>query len=470
MKNFATRYDIYYLFGRSENTPQIPAHPNVHMLQVDTGDYYEHIPHKIYQGFKLLSYLNYDFVIKMDETIYIDKVDEFCNILHAELKGHAYISLNGSSRGDGTRMYLSTFHFGKVKEKLFNTTPTLMLNISYAGGPCYALRKDALTVLDKTVLDSTLCEDYAVGVCMHLNKIRLHDSQTIANKLIHDKENHSPLYYTFPSYTADPNFLKACWAFAPSEKTCTVLVHGGLGNQLFQIAMGIQYACKNNMKLQLGTMGNNVRPYYWGSLLQHYSRIVTSNITGKVYKESSFSYSEIPSFDSDVILNGYFQSSKYFKSIRRYVRNLVCLPDISGVLAKYRPITDKTVFVHARRGDYLNAIAYHGILGEDYYRAAVSKICELVPDAQFIVSSDDPQFWKETPIFTDLSVEHIDEDDITTFAIMTRAKNFIIANSSFSWWGSVIADSANVVAPRNWFGPNGPKDTADIYEPSWVVV
>lgn len=470
LQYLAIHTTIFYLFGESDTRPPVPDHPNVHILQVNTGDYYENIPQKMYQGFKHLSYLNFDFVIKIDETIYINNIEEFWSILNKDITEHAYISLNGTSPGDGTRMCLSTCHMGKVSETLFNTALAIIINIPYAGGPCYALRKDALFNIDKKILYSSLYEDYAIGMCMHLNGIKLHESETIAKHLLTDKINSSPINYLFPTYSADYDLMKRCWSFSSPEKTCTVLVHGGLGNQLFQIAIGIQYACKNNMKLQLGTVGNNVRPYYWGSLLQHYSHIVTSNITGKVYNEPSFSHSEIPSFDSDIILNGYFQSSKYFKFIRRYIRNLVCLPDISGVLAKYSPITDTTVFVHARKGDYLNALAYHGVLGEDYYRTAICKMRELVPDAQFIVSSDDPQFWKESPIFTGLSVEHIDEDDITTFAIMARVKNFIIANSSFSWWGAVVADATNVIAPRNWFGPKGPKDTADIYEPSWSVL
>ena len=469
----ADQYPIYYLFGMSDTKPPVPSHPNVHYLQVNTGDLYEHISQKIYQGFKFLKYLNYDFIVKIDETITINNVNEFITILNNDLENNAYISLNGSSMGDGKHVTLSTYHFGKVSDKQYNTAPAIVLNIPYAGGPCYALRKDAINLLQKSIMYSTLYEDYAVGLCMYVNKIKLHNSRIIDRKLLIDKLNPSPIYLRFPPVENSAQFLTTlakCWSFVPSEKKCNVIVNGGFGNQLFQIAMGINYAYVNNMRLELSMVTNNVRPYYWDSLLKHYSTFITPPTSGIMYNETAFSYKEIPVYDSDIIIKGYFQTSKYFQQIRNNITKLVCLPNITKVLAKYRPITANTVFVHARRGDYMNAIEYHGILGEDYYTAALNKIREIIPDPHFIVSSDESTFWKSSPIFKSSSVEYIDEDDINTFAIMTHIKHFVIANSSFSWWGAIMADASTVIAPRNWFGPTGPKDTSDIYEPSWFVL
>ena len=53
---------------------------------------------------------------------------------------------------------------------------------------------------------------------------------------------------------------------------------------------------------------------------------------------------------------------------------------------------------------------------------------------------------------------------------MTMCKHFIIANSTFSWWGCMLngEDNEMVIVPKIWFGENGRKDYEDIYEDSWI--
>jgi len=52
---------------------------------------------------------------------------------------------------------------------------------------------------------------------------------------------------------------------------------------------------------------------------------------------------------------------------------------------------------------------------------------------------------------------------------MSWCNGHIIANSSFSWWGSYLGGSTTV-APKNWFGPKGPQDWSDIYREGWILV
>ena len=51
---------------------------------------------------------------------------------------------------------------------------------------------------------------------------------------------------------------------------------------------------------------------------------------------------------------------------------------------------------------------------------------------------------------------------------MMNCKNFIIANSSFSWWSAWLSPEKNktVIAPKKWFNQN--IDTSDLIPDNWV--
>ena len=55
--------------------------------------------------------------------------------------------------------------------------------------------------------------------------------------------------------------------------------------------------------------------------------------------------------------------------------------------------------------------------------------------------------------------------------LMSRCRDFIIANSSFSWWGAWLADYNKVIAPTKWFGPNNAdKNTRDLFCSDWITI
>ena len=54
---------------------------------------------------------------------------------------------------------------------------------------------------------------------------------------------------------------------------------------------------------------------------------------------------------------------------------------------------------------------------------------------------------------------------------MSQCKDFIIANSTFSWWGAWLANKGKVIAPKKWFGPNNSHlNIKDLYPEHWEII
>ena len=86
-----------------------------------------------------------------------------------------------------------------------------------------------------------------------------------------------------------------------STTICLFRVKGGLGNQLFQIAAGINYALKHNIRVVFvsNNDGNNKRSFYWNSLFNHLPHTFDTFMNNQ-YCEKEFHYEEIP-FNNDNI-------------------------------------------------------------------------------------------------------------------------------------------------------------------------
>jgi hypothetical protein len=261
--------------------------------------------------------------------------------------------------------------------------------------------------------------------------------------------------------------------------SCYILLSGGLCNQLFEIAAAYAYCRRNRYTLQISPNTFGGRPTYWESYLHACKKYVSHLGYDPRYgwKEPHFHYAPIPV--GKTVLYGYFQSSKYFQDYAAEIRDLFDPhPTIKrSVQEKYGNLLQKkenTVIIHVRRTDYVIPIhnGFHGILDMDYYRRAIVRMKELLPDPHFLIFSDDIAWCNQQKYFTDLGnrITFVDEpDDCKSLYLMSQFRHYIMANSTFSWWATWLGEpSEHVIVPDRWFGPRGHQDWEDIYEPHWI--
>ena len=140
-----------------------------------------------------------------------------------------------------------------------------------------------------------------------------------------------------------------------------------------------------------------------------------------------------------------------------------CKAMISGV--------DNPIALHVRRTDYVTNSANHPPCTLEYYEEALKNFDD---DRNVIVFSDDPAWCNEQDLFAgDRFLISENEDNRVDLCLMTLCSDFIIANSSFSWWGAWLANRGKVIAPSRWFGTEGyTKDhnTKDVVPETWTRI
>ena len=277
------------------------------------------------------------------------------------------------------------------------------------------------------------------------------------------------------------------------EPLIVIQLSGGMGNQMFQYALYLQLkALGRNVKIDDKTeyQGSNVRPIRLSvfdakyaipseaemtALTDSYMDIV-SRIRRKLTGRQTAAYVEnSPLFDAKVLEKerayfiGCWQSEKYFKDIKEEVRKAFTFRNIK-LYPKMKEYEEKmqntnSVSLHIRRGDYLQVSeVYGGICTEEYYAKAMKQMEEDITDCHFFVFTNDVAWVKEHYQQENVTiVEGNDEDTgYIDMYLMTQCKHYILANSSFSWWGCYLNPSKEkkVIAPSQWF--NG-RDCRDIY-------
>jgi hypothetical protein len=263
-------------------------------------------------------------------------------------------------------------------------------------------------------------------------------------------------------------------------------IFGGLGNQLFCYAAARRLAYANNAELVIDADSGFVRDDYQRRYQLSHFNIPYRNATSverlepfsrvrrylkrginrwRKFEERSFIQQEGIDFDhrllavkpyGTVYLEGYWQSEQYFKDveplIREELRIISPVDEINVAMAK-RMNGCLAVAVHVRFFDAPQERGVHNAPA-DYYKQAVARMESLKPDAHYFVFSDQPAAARTCiPLPDDcitlVSHNQGEENAYADLWLMTQCQHFIIANSTFSWWGAWLKESPGklVIAP-----------------------
>jgi hypothetical protein len=294
-----------------------------------------------------------------------------------------------------------------------------------------------------------------------------------------------------------------------------VRLSGGLGNQMFQYAVGRQVADRHKTIAKLDVSNFEIYQYRHYSLhcfhiceyiatraevesLYRESKLLTNLFARKIMgrfgierryffrspflvEEKSLSFDATPlQRNGDMYLMGYWQSEKYFYKIREL---LLCEFEVKYKQDRHsREISDviqstNSISLHVRRADYVQNPHYNKIYGtcdQDYYSRAIQHIVERVSSPHFFLFSDDPDWVKrELKLeFPATVIEHNGpERSYEDLRLMSQCQHNIIANSSFSWWGAWLNQNPHkiVVAPTRWFADEARNAQAgDIVPEAWI--
>lgn len=274
--------------------------------------------------------------------------------------------------------------------------------------------------------------------------------------------------------------------------TLVIKLKGRLGNQLFEVAAGeylqarsgateVRYL-RNDYSLETDLSGGVLRE------LVHYDAIEEAcrgrGMIGR-YTERRYDCSEVGMRELQkggcLVVDGFFQCPKMAKFGREKVRGL--LERSEGYTRAKAGIGElrkqfagrRVVGVHVRRGDYTKRFN-KGLLEPlevDYYRKAAGLFSR--ERIAYAVFSDDLE-WCERELRGVLggAMEIVRERDaVTSLLMMMLCDEFVIANSSFSWWAAFLGSDGDgggrVVAPRRWFGHRVTQNVS-IWPSDWVVL
>jgi hypothetical protein len=279
-------------------------------------------------------------------------------------------------------------------------------------------------------------------------------------------------------------------------------IFGGLGNQLFCYAAARRLALASDTELVLDDVSGFARDETYQRRYQlHRFNVPCRRATPmerlepfprlrrlagrtlnrwRPFQHRAYIQQETLDFDARLLevrprgtlyLQGYWQSEGYFKDVEPRIREDLQITgpsdDLNVALAE-QIRGCRSVAVHVR---FFDAPREAGVNNApvEYYTRAFAYMDRALPDAHYFVFTDQPaaaldRIPRLRERVTLVSHNRGDDGAVADLWLMTQCQHFIIANSTFSWWGAWLAGHVGkqVIAPgfemrsgKMWWGFEG---------------
>lgn len=263
-----------------------------------------------------------------------------------------------------------------------------------------------------------------------------------------------------------------------------ITLQGGLGNQMFQYAlgkrfeeMGVEVAYdRTRLSWEYNGVHDRSRPAYGLDEFETRVELVRPGLAGKYQKEhygtDQVSFDPMILFKRNFVLSGYWQSEKYFPDNPE-----VLVSDFfprghmpEQVVKLSRDIHyQQSIGLQVRRGDYLQFQEFHGVLGKQYFDEGLN-LCQKEGEiGNVFIWTDDAKWCREN--FPQARIANTGYRAWDIF-LMSQCDRLVISNSSFGWWGAWLGDhnfkknGRRVIAPDKWFATDK-IDSRDVVPDRW---
>ena len=244
-----------------------------------------------------------------------------------------------------------------------------------------------------------------------------------------------------------------------------VKIKGGIGNQLFQYAIGKSLSERFNCTLKMDL--SSYADYSYDSKFELNKILETIKICepeeinegqgvyflNERYFNSIEDLKNLPFECKSIVIDGYWQHERYFD--KKIINDLYQSLDkkysqITKLYEEKFPKFQNSVAVHVRRRDY----SHMGLCTDEYYIACINEILKQDEFKAIFLFSDEPNSSLNflNSIYKSSVILVKSDDDLADLYLLSKFKNIVISNSTYSWWAAYFdeVNKDNIIYPDPW--------------------